>query len=140
MTGLGDLDDALEASVRGGSRAIVELSSPLLNHNSPEARVAAFAVKHRLPTISMFRSFAMAGGLLAYGPTRPEYDRPLARYIDKILKGARPGDLPIEQPSKFELIINLAVAKALGLTLSQSLLVRADQLSSDAAGPTSGRS
>jgi len=125
---LGDLEPALEASVKGGAQAIVELSSPLFNLNSSEARVAAFAIKHRLPTISMFRTFAAVGGLLAYGPQQPEYLRRLAAYVDKILKGAKPGDLPIEQPTKFELIINLKTAKALGLAIPPSLLQRADQV------------
>ena len=115
-----DLDSALVAGVKGGSRAVVELASPLLNLGPSETRVAAFAVKHRLPTISMFRSFAMAGGLLAYGPNLQEYERRLATYVDKILKGAKPADLPVEQPTKFELVINLKTAKALGLTIPQS--------------------
>jgi len=128
MTGLSDLDTALEAAVKGGSRALVELSSPILNLAVSESRVATFAAKHRLPTMSMFTSFARAGGLLAYGPDRQEYDQHLATYIDKILKGAKGGDLPIERPTKFELVINLKTAKALGLTIPPSLLARADQV------------
>ena len=127
-TGPADLNEALEAAVKGGSRALVQLSSPLLNLRESEARVAKFAVKHRLPTTSMFRSFAMAGGLLAYGPDRQEYDQRLASYVDRILKGAKPADLPIEQPTKFELVINLKTAKALGLTIPPSLLGRADEV------------
>jgi putative ABC transport system substrate-binding protein len=76
----------------------------------------------------MFTSFARAGGLLTYGPDRQEYDQHLATYIDKILKGAKAGDLPIEGPTKFELVINLKTAKALGLTIPPSLLARADQV------------
>jgi len=76
----------------------------------------------------MFRVFAESGGLMSYGPKRPKYDRRLAVYIDKMLRGAKPADLPIEQPSIFELIINLKTAKTLGLTISQSLLARADQV------------
>ena len=128
VQGPGDIEQALQASLKGRSRAIVELSSPLLNLTASEARVAAFAVRHRLPTISMFRSFAAAGGLLAYGPDRPEYLRRLATYVDKVLKGAVPADLPIEQPTKFELVINLKTAKALGLTIPPSLLGRADEV------------
>jgi ABC-type uncharacterized transport system substrate-binding protein len=128
VQGSGDLEQALEAGLKGGSRAIVELSSPLFNLSAWETRVTAFAVRHRLLTISMFRSFAAAGGLMAYGPDQPEYLRRLAAYVDKVLKGAKPGDLPIEHPTKFERVINLKTAKALGLTIPQSLLLRADEL------------
>jgi len=90
--------------------------------------VGDFAKKHRLPTVFGAKEFAEAGGLMSYGPNIPEYFRRAAVFVDKILKGAKPGDLPIEQPTKFELVINLKTAKALGLTIPQSLLVRADQL------------
>lgn len=86
------------------------------------------ALKHRLPTVGGFREYAEAGGLIAYGPHLPDYYRRAAGYVEKILKGAKPGDLPVEQPTKFELIINLKAAKALGLTIPQSILIRADQV------------
>jgi len=123
----GDLDHALGATVKGGSRALVQLSSPLFD--SPlSKRIADFTVKHRLPAISMFRRFADVGGLMAYGPNQLENFKRLSVYVDKILRGAKPADLPIEQPMKFELIINLKTARALGLTLPAALLRRADQL------------
>ena len=123
----GELDHALGAGVKGGSRALVQLSSPLFD-TSLAKRIADFTTKHRLPGISMFRRFAEAGGLMSYGPDQPEYYKRLSVYIDKILKGAKPAALPIEQPTKFDFVINLKTAKALGLTIPQSLLQRADQV------------
>ena len=84
--------------------------------------------KHRLPAIYGRREFAEAGGLLAYGPSFPDNFRRAATYVDKILKGARPADLPVEQPTKVEFVVNLKAAKALGLTLPESILVQADKL------------
>ncbi|HSE46656.1 MAG TPA: ABC transporter substrate-binding protein [Gemmatimonadales bacterium] len=129
VTSPSDLDNALRSGVKSGSQALVELSSPLLNLDATETRVATFAIKYRLPTTSMFRSFAARGGLLAYGPNRRQFDDlRLGTYVDRILKGAKPADLPIEQPTVFELVINLKTAKALGLTIPTSLLQRADQV------------
>jgi putative ABC transport system substrate-binding protein len=91
-------------------------------------QILDLARKGRLPTISGPREFVQAGGLMAYGPHYAELFRRTATYVDKILKGAKPGDLPIEQPTKFELVINLKTAKALGLTIPPSLLLRADQV------------
>ena len=121
-----DFPGALSAGVRKGSRALIQLSSPLVDRNS--GQTADFTLKHRLPAISMFRAFSEGGGLMSYGPNRREYDRRLALYVDKILKGAKPGDLPVEQPTHYELVINLKTAKALGLTIPPSLLQRADQV------------
>jgi ABC-type uncharacterized transport system substrate-binding protein len=120
------LDLTLEGGLKGGSRALVQLSSPLFD--TPFAkRIADFTVKHRLPAISMFRRFADSGGLMAYGPDQAEFYKRLSVYIDEILKGAKPADLPLEQLTKFELVINLKTAKALGLTIPQSVLGRADE-------------
>jgi len=106
---------------------LVQLSSPLFD--GPLAKqIADISLKNRLPGISMFGRFTEAGGLMSYGPNLPEDRTRLAFFIDKILKGAKPGDLPIEQPTKFELVINLKTAKALGLTIPPSLLQRADQV------------
>ena len=120
---LNDLDVALATAVKAGVRHLIQLSSPLVDRHS--RRTAEFTLKNRVVAISMFRAFAEAGGLMSYGPDRRQYDRRLAIYIDKMLRRARPGDLPIEQPDKFELVINLKTAKALGLTIPPSLLQRA---------------
>jgi putative ABC transport system substrate-binding protein len=93
-----------------------------------EAPIAAFARAHRLPLISAFRRVVDAGGLMSYGPNLHELWRQAAGYIDKILKGAKPSDLPVEQPTAFELVINLKTAQALGLTVPQSVLARADEV------------
>jgi ABC-type uncharacterized transport system substrate-binding protein len=91
-------------------------------------RIGAAAAKSRLPAIGYSREFAHSGGLLSYGPAPFENAPRLAAQIDKILKGAKPADLPIEQPTKFELVVNLKTAKALGLTIPQSVLARADEV------------
>ena len=90
--------------------------------------IADFAKKHKLPTIFAANEFAEAGGLISYSPNVAAGFRRAATYVDRILKGARPGDLPVEQPTKFELVTNLKTAKALGLTIPQALLGRADQV------------
>jgi putative ABC transport system substrate-binding protein len=90
--------------------------------------LAEFTVKNRVPAIMAGQAFAEAGGLMSYGPRMSDLFRRAARQVDKILKGAKPADLPIEQPTKFELVINLKTAKALGLTIPQTLLQRADQI------------
>jgi putative tryptophan/tyrosine transport system substrate-binding protein len=118
--------DVLKAMMKDRPHALVQLSSPLIRHASP--LVAEFTLKNRLPAISMFRLFAEAGGLMSYGPDLPAFFGRSASYVDKVLKGAKPADLPIEQPTKFELVINLKTAKALGLTIPPSVLVRADQV------------
>jgi ABC-type uncharacterized transport system substrate-binding protein len=91
-------------------------------------RLAELALRNRVPTMFEEWRFVEAGGLIAYGPSYPEIFRSAARYVDRVLKGAKPADLPVEQPSKFELVVNLKTAKALGLTIPQTLLQRADQV------------
>ncbi len=91
-------------------------------------RIVNVVVKDRLPAMFYFREFAEVGGLMSYGPNFRELFRGAATYVDKILKGAKPADLPVEQPTKFELVINLKTAKTLGLTIPPSLLQRADEV------------
>jgi putative ABC transport system substrate-binding protein len=98
----------------------------MINHHAK--RIAAFALEQRLPTVSLWRSFAAAGGLLTYGPVIGAMVRRTATHVDKILKGAKPGDLPIERPTHFELVVNLKTAQALGITLPPSVLFQADKV------------
>ena len=102
------------------------LLSPLTTAYRPI--IVEFATKNRVPTIFAGREAVDAGGLMSYAPNVPDLFRRAAIYVDKILKGAKPGNLPIEQPTKFELVINLKTAKALGLTIPQSVLLQADQV------------
>jgi ABC-type uncharacterized transport system substrate-binding protein len=121
-----ELASAVAAAKANRADALLALSAPVLGERL--AQLAELAAQHRLPAIYVRREFAEAGGLLAYGPSFPDNYRRAATYVDKILKGAKPADLPVEQPTKIELVINLRTAKALGLTIPQSLLQRADQV------------
>jgi len=120
-----ELDGAFSTMAR--ERPAVLLVNPDPTLFEQRRRLADLAVKHQLPTVHGQREYAEVGGLIAYGANRPEMFRRAAVYVDKILKGAKPGDLPIEQPTKFELVVNLGTAKALGLTIPQSVLLRADE-------------
>jgi len=120
-----DVDDALLAIARG-RESLVVLEDGLINVCSPQ--IAQVAAKHRLPTIFGLTTFAEAGGLMAYGPSRPELWRRAATFVDKILRGAKPGDLPVEQPVRFDLVINVSTAERLRLTIPPAVLVRADQV------------
>ncbi len=123
-------DSGLEAVfagvARGGAGALIISSTARLF--TSRKRFAELAVKHRLPTVVGAREYAEAGGLVSYGTDYPDLFRQAATFVDKILKGAKPADLPMEQPTKFELVINLKTAKALGLTIPPILLQRADQV------------
>jgi putative ABC transport system substrate-binding protein len=121
-----DFDGAFAAMRRERAGALIVL--PDLMFYDHQRRLVDLAAKNRLPVIYEEREFAEAGGLLAYGPNYNDLFRRSAAFVDKILKGAKPGDLPVEQPTKFELVINLKTAKALGLTIPQSILVRADEV------------
>jgi putative ABC transport system substrate-binding protein len=121
-----DFDGAFTTAKRAGAGAVMLVESPRTVVN--RTRIAELGLKHRLPVMSQFSRLVEAGGLMSYGPDLSDLFGRAASYIDKILKGAKPADLPIEQPTKFELVINLKTAKALGLTIPQSLLQRADQV------------
>jgi len=121
-----DFDRAFQAATRKRTGALLVLDDFLLTRHVRQ--IAALTVKNRLPAMAGIAEFAEAGGLVAYGPNFPDVSRRAATYVDKILKGAKPGDLPIEQPTKFDLVINLKTAKAFGLTIPPSLLSRADRL------------
>ena len=126
VSSVDDFERAFSALKTGGAQALIVAGSGLTSTNARQ--IASLAMKHRLPSMVSSRDRVDAGGLIAYGPNLAEMWRRATTYVDKILKGAKPGDLPIEQPSKFELIINLKTARALGLTLPQSLLLRADEI------------
>ena len=121
-----DFDTAFFAMAKARAGALIILPSPMfyVNHR----RLVDLAAQHRLPAIYVFREAVDAGGLMCYGANIPDLARQGTAYVDKILKGAKPADLPVEQPTKFDLIINLKTAKALGLTIPPSLLLRADQV------------
>jgi putative ABC transport system substrate-binding protein len=121
-----DFPRALSAMTRGRPDALLILGSPLTTAYRPI--IVEFATKQRVPTMFMRKADVEAGGLMAYSASITDTFRRAAHYVDRILKGAKAADLPIEQPTKFELVINLKTAKALGLTIPQSLLVRADQV------------
>jgi putative tryptophan/tyrosine transport system substrate-binding protein len=123
---LHEIDSAFSKISRERADAVIVLSDTVLLDS--RTRIADHAVRHRLPTVFGASEFTEAGGLLTYGPSISDGYRRAATYVDKILKGAKPGDLPIGQPTMFELVINLKTAKALGLTIPQSVLLRADQV------------
>jgi putative ABC transport system substrate-binding protein len=121
-----DFPAAFALMKTAGSDAAVVLWDPLLNAHG--GRLTALALKHRMPMISTYREFAEAAGLMAYGPTVPAIFRVAAAYVDKIVTGTSPAQLPVERPTRFELTINLATAKALGLDMPAEILVRADRV------------
>jgi len=121
-----DLDHALPSAMKSRPQALLVLTGPsLFPRLGP---IAQTAQGHHLPSASIFPAYAMAGGLMGYGPVQGDLFRQAAKYVHRILKGARPADLPIERPSQFQLVIHLTTAKALGLTIPQSLLARTDQV------------
>ncbi len=126
VRGAADLETAFKSATTGHADALLVLASPFLNAN--RQIVIELAARHHLPATYEAKTFVEIGGLMSYGPSFPDMYRRAATYVDKILRGAKPADLPVEQPTKFEFVINLKAAKALGLTIPQSVLIRADEV------------
>lgn len=121
-----DFGGALETSLLRAPGALITVEDPLtMDYRN---QIIEFAAKNRLPVMYGLREFVDAGGLMSYGANLPDQHRRAAVYVDKILRGANPGDLPVEQPTKFELVINLKTANALGLVIAPALLARADEV------------
>ena len=120
-----DIDAGME-SLKGRADALYICSDPLVTTH--RVRINTLAVSQKLPTMNAFREYVQAGGLMSYGPNFPDLFRRAAEYVDKILRGAKPADLPVEQPTKFDLVINLTTAKALGLTIPEQFLLRANEV------------
>lgn len=121
-----DIKDALTVMAREQPDALLVLADRLLLHH--RALIMDFAMRHRLPGVYAYRELVEAGGLMSYGPSYADMHKRAAYFVDRILKGVKPGDLPVEQPPTFELVINLKVAKALGLTIPQSVLLRGTEV------------
>ena len=121
-----EIETAFTAMTRERAGALVVLQDAIFTNQVRQ--IAAHAAKSRLPSIYGLREYVEAGGLMVYSPNPLELERRAATFVDKILKGAKPADLPVEQPTRFDLVINLKTAKALGLTIPSSLLLRADHV------------
>jgi putative ABC transport system substrate-binding protein len=119
-------DRAFQTMTEDRAGALVVISTPMFMDES--RRIADLAKKHRLPAIYTLKEYVDSGGLMSYGVSLPDLFRRAATHVDKILKGTKPGDIPVEQPTKFELVINLKTAKEIGVTIPQSVLYRADRV------------
>jgi putative ABC transport system substrate-binding protein len=127
-----DFDSAFDAALRARAQALITSPNPLINTH--HKRIVDFAAKNRLPAIYSQRVYVEGGGLMSYAPDINANFRRAAIFVDKILKGVKPADIPVEQPTKFELIINLKAAKQIGLTIPQKVLARADRVIKESAG------
>jgi ABC-type uncharacterized transport system substrate-binding protein len=126
VRGPNELPSAFEAAAKERANALVVVDDLVIG--SYQTQILELAAKHRLGVASIYREFAHAGGLMAYGPSLSDTYRRAATYVDRILKGAKPGNLPVERPTKFDLVVNLKTAKTLGLTIPPSVLARADEV------------
>jgi putative ABC transport system substrate-binding protein len=122
------IDQALASVLQARPNGLVLPAETVVHSPQATTRIAEFGIKHRLPSIGAWREFAEAGGLMVYGVSVPDIFRRAVGYMDKIFKGAKPADLPVELPTKFALVINLKTAKALGLTIPPPVLARADEV------------
>ncbi len=127
-----DIEIAFREASKGHAEAVLMLVSPVLN--TQRMRIVDLAVRNQVPAVYGQQEFVEAGGLMTYGVSLTDLFRRAATYVDKILKGAKPADLPVEQPTKFEFIINLKAAKQIGLTIPPNVLVRADKVIRESAG------
>ena len=121
-----DFDGQFQAGTKANSQALIVVSSRLINLH--RQRILDYAAKSRIPLVGDWGSWSPNGGLMSYGPNISEMTRRAAVHVDKILKGVKPADIPVERPTKFELVINLNAAKQIGLTIPPNLLVRADRV------------
>jgi putative ABC transport system substrate-binding protein len=121
-----EIEQAIEASARAPNGGLIVAPGPQFASRS--SLIAALAARHRVPTVYPYRAYVVAGGLISYGPDLLDMYRRSAAYVDRILKGAKPADLPIQLPTRYELVVNLKSAKAIGLTIPESFLVRADEV------------
>jgi putative ABC transport system substrate-binding protein len=126
VRGPADFDRVFAAMVGERPAALLLISDGFVRQHDPQ--IVDFAARNRIPIMLDHPDLVAAGALMGYGPSIPDLWRRAATYVDKILKGTKPADLPVEQPTKFELVINMKTAKALGLTIPQTLLLRADQI------------
>jgi putative ABC transport system substrate-binding protein len=126
VRGANDFENGFQRAKKEGAQALVTMPDPVINANLQP--VLEFAAKNRLPAMYAGSEFVEGGGLMSYAPNYTDQFRRAAVFVNKILKGAKPADLPVEQPTKVELVINMKTAKALGLTIPQSILVRADEI------------
>jgi putative ABC transport system substrate-binding protein len=126
VRGPSDLPGAFQAATEAGAEALIVLDDTSFTNNRDQ--ILELAADHGLPVVARYKDFADAGALIAYGPSLPALYRRAAYYTDKILKGAKPSDLPIDQPTRFELVVNLKAAKSLGLTMPRAVLMRADHV------------
>jgi putative ABC transport system substrate-binding protein len=126
ISDVSDIGAALRTAVQANAQAIVTMEDPMIQ--SQRNQIAEFGLRQRIPIMGEFRPMTEAGGMISYGPSHVDMWKRAAVFVDKILNGAKPADLPVERPTKFELVVNLKTAKIMGLTVPATLLVAADEI------------